>query len=151
MHEAHLNIGSNYGDRMAYIARAVALLSEHLEVVAVSDPVESDPDGFDSTNRFVNVGLTVRTELDPLALLDLTQRTERSVGRMPHRNPDGTYRDRDIDIDIIYYDDLRVNSARLTLPHPRMGLREFVLRPLRQLNPHKAKQLYDQEMESNKE
>ncbi|MDE5607354.1 MAG: 2-amino-4-hydroxy-6-hydroxymethyldihydropteridine diphosphokinase [Muribaculaceae bacterium] len=150
MHEAHLNIGSNQGDRMAYIAGAVALLSDRFEVTAVSDPVESDPDGFESPYRFVNVGVTIKTDLDPLALLDATQAIEKKVGSMPHRNADGTYRDRDIDIDIIYYDDLRIDTPRLTLPHPRLAGREFVRRPLTQINPLKAKQLYDQEMESNK-
>ncbi len=149
MHEAHLNIGSNHGDRMAYIARAVALLSGRFDVAAVSDPVESDPDGFASTERFVNVGVTILTDLAPLALLDATQAVEREVGSLPHRNPDGSYRDRDIDIDIIYYDDLTLDSPRLTIPHPRAARRQFVMTPLTQINPIKARQLYDKEMESN--
>lgn len=149
MHEAHLNIGSNYGDRMAFIAGAVALLSRRFDVLAVSDPVVSDPDGFKSDSQFVNIGLTILTDLDPESLLDATQSIEKQVGTLPHRNLDGTYRDRDIDIDIIYYDNLRVSTPRLTLPHPRAAHRHFVMTPLRQLNPLKARELYDEKMESD--
>ena len=144
---AHLNIGSNQGDRRANIARAVALLSGQFTIIGVSDPVESDPVGFLSPHRFVNVGVSVATELDPLPLLDAIQAIERRCGHLPHRNTDGSYRDRDIDIDIILYDDLRLSSPRLTLPHPRMAERPFVLGPLRQLHPEIADKLYDKRME----
>lgn len=117
------------------LARAVALLSERFEVTAISDPVESEPQGFDSPHRFLNIGVSLLTDLDPEALLDVMQEIERLIGRLPHRNADGSYRDRDIDIDIIFIDGIVCSSARLTLPHPRARERDFVTGPLRQLHP----------------
>lgn len=133
---AHLNIGSNLGDRRDNLSRAVALLRGRAgHVLAVSDPVESAPWGYDSTNRFLNIGLDIDTSLSPLDLLDTLQAIEREISPMAHRNPDGTYRDRAVDIDIILYDDLEIASERLTIPHPLMHRRDFVLTPLRQLHP----------------
>ncbi len=69
------------------------------------------------------------------SLLDATQAVERSISSMPHRNADGSYRDREIDIDIIAVDDVVYSSERLVLPHPRMRGRYFVLRPMVSLLP----------------
>lgn len=133
----HLNIGSNQGDRAALIERAVALLVERLRPTArrVSSPVESPPWGFDSPHPFLNVGLDLELSsgIEPEALLDITQQCERELGSTPHRNPDGSYRDRNIDIDIILIDSLRISTPRLTVPHPHMNERAFVLGPLREL------------------
>lgn len=135
MHLAHLNIGSNNGDRRAFIARAVALISDRFHVVAVSDPVESAPWGFNSQNPFINIGISILTDLDPFQLLDATRAIEKEISDLPHRNHDGSYRDRDIDIDIIFYDTLRVMTPRLTIPHPHALKRQFVTQPLKQLHP----------------
>lgn len=130
----HLNIGSNKGDRLGNINRAVALISSMAgRVTAISHPVESAPWGFDSDNRFINVGLNLDTELEPLQLLDALQEIERTVSPDPHRNPDGSYRDRAIDIDIIVYEGVTMSVPRLTIPHPRMHLRDFVMIPYRQI------------------
>ena len=135
----HLNIGSNQGDRAALIGRAVALLVRALPDACVrcSAPVESEPWGFDSPSAFLNVGvmLDLPRYLAPEALLDITQAAERAISPASHRNPDGSYRDRLIDIDIIAVDRLRIDTPRLTLPHPRAHLRAFVLDPLRELDP----------------
>lgn len=138
MHLAHLNIGSNCGDRRANIARAVALLSGRFTVTGLSDIVESAPWGYDSTHSFLNIGISLLTDLEPLELLDATQAIERAVGQLPHRNPDSSYRDRDIDIDIIFIDDIVMSTPRLTLPHPLATRRDFVMTPLRQLHPDKT-------------
>ncbi len=130
----HLNIGSNKGDRLGYINRAVALIASKTgKITAVSQPVESDPWGYDSSNRFINIGLNLDTSLQPDDLLDLLQEIERTVSPDPHRNPDGSYRDRSIDIDIIIYEGVEISTPRLTLPHPRMHQRDFVKIPLRQI------------------
>ncbi|MDE6098069.1 MAG: 2-amino-4-hydroxy-6-hydroxymethyldihydropteridine diphosphokinase, partial [Muribaculaceae bacterium] len=130
----HLNIGSNTGDRHALIERAVALLVETLAPSAwrVSTPVESAPWGYQSENPFLNIGidLELATPLQPEALLDITQSIERCISAMPHRNPDGTYRDREIDIDIILIDDLVIDTPRLRIPHPHAKNRPFVMIPL---------------------
>ncbi len=99
---------------------------------AVSEAMESEPWGFESPNRFVNVGVGVRTvrEYDPLELLEITQRVQGEIDDAPHRDAAGGYVDRAIDIDIIMVDDVRMDTPRLTLPHPRMREREFVMLPL---------------------
>lgn len=133
----HLNMGSNLGDRRGNIARAVALLSARLKDarILLSDYVESEPAGFESPNSFLNRGLLVElpSPIDPERLLDITQGVERYICADSHRNPDGTYRDRTIDIDIIAIEGLTYSSPRLTLPHPRAAARPFVTAPLEQL------------------
>lgn len=132
----HINIGSNTGDRMANTGRAVALVSALSERPArVSSAVESDPWGFESPNRFVNVGVEIDTALTPRELLARLQEIERSLGATPHRDSGGNYIDRNIDIDIICCGDTVVSSPALTLPHPRLAGRLFVLAPLAELSP----------------
>ena len=133
---AHLNIGSNKGDRRGLIDRAIALVSSRAgTVLAISRPVGSAPWGFDSPNTFLNVGINIDTPLDPLTLLDQLQAIERTISPGPHRNPDGTYRDRAIDIDIIAYEGVTIDTPRLTIPHPHARQRPFVMTPLLEIWP----------------
>lgn len=133
---AYLNIGSNLGDRAAWIGRAVAEVERVLGAKArVSQPVESEPWGFDSPNRFLNAGLAVETALAPDHLLRVLQGVERALCPAPHRNADGSYADRAVDIDIIAVDSVVVRTPSLILPHARMHLREFVLLPMAELAP----------------
>ena len=138
----YLSIGSNSGDRRALIGRAVAALSSLPGVISLrtSDFYRSAPWGFESPNEFLNIPVAVRyirrspwTEAEAEALLDQCQAIERSISSMPHRNADGTYRDREIDIDIIAIDNQHINTPRLTVPHPRAASRDFVTIPLSQL------------------
>jgi len=135
----HLNIGSNQGDRRTYIARAAALVASALAPcrVLLSTYCESDAAGFCSPHRFLNRGLLVDTRgrsIDPVAVLDATQAIERHLAPgSPHRNPDGSYRDRCVDIDIIDIDGIKLSTPRLTLPHPRASDRTFVTGPMREL------------------
>ena len=142
----HLNIGTNIGDRRAALARAVASLSSRKPFAGasmrLSKVVESPPWGYESPNPYLNQAVAftlVRTapwDADSLhSLLDAVQQAERDAGATAHRNPDGTYRDRTVDIDIIAVDELIFTSPRLTLPHPRMHLRPFVAGPLLELAP----------------
>lgn len=137
---AHLNIGSNLGDSRLIIETAVA------EVFALSEGVrrrspfyESEPWGFVSPNRFLNIGVEISSRLTPIELLHALQGIERLVADRfadcgnAHRNPDGSYSDRYIDIDIIFYGNLAVDSPELTIPHPHYNERDFVVRPLRAL------------------
>ncbi len=141
--EIHLNIGSNSGDSRAFIARAVAALrSAFAGTLSVSGEVVSEPWGFVSANSFVNVGVLIAIEkTDPWtpaaleALLARVKTLEKAISQMPHRKPDGSYADREIDIDIIAVDSLEYNSPALTLPHPHMSERRFVLEPLAELAP----------------
>lgn len=128
-----LSLGSNRGDRHANIRRAVALIAQALPgcAVCVSEPFESEPWGFESPNGFVNVCVAVSGYAgSPHALLRRMQSVERSISAASHRNADGSYADRDIDIDIIDIEGVRLATPSLTLPHPRAHLREFVQVPL---------------------
>ena len=144
-----LNIGSNLADRYAQIEQAVGLLILAFRLhggagveIARSHMVESEPWGFESEHPFLNLGLRVTVpdgKITPLQALDITQGVEQIISTDSHRNHDGTYRDRRIDIDIIDIDGLRVQSERLTLPHPRAAERPFVTGPLKELSNDKIK------------
>lgn len=136
MATAYINLGSNIGDRRSTIERAVAAIEADLGVSARrSQWVESEPWGFDSPNRFVNLGIAVDTDLEPIELLRRLQAVEKSIDPSSHRDAEGRYIDRVIDIDLIAVDHLVVDTPELTLPHPRMKERHFVMGPLLELCP----------------
>ncbi|MBQ5926281.1 MAG: 2-amino-4-hydroxy-6-hydroxymethyldihydropteridine diphosphokinase, partial [Paludibacteraceae bacterium] len=136
-----LSIGTNIGDRERNIENAVKALGEIGKVGAISPIYTSEPWGFESENGFYNIALILESDLSPLDLLRETQRIEKELGRTAKTTTE--YADRVIDIDIIDYDnqiiDYRVqsadNSSLLTLPHPLMHLRNFVLYPLADIAP----------------
>lgn len=135
----HLNIGSNKGNRTAMIDRAVVLISLAFDGKTIhrSDPIETEPWGFTSTNRFLNIGLTIDDTTDDVeALLDKVKNIERQISNEPHRDSSGAYIDRPIDIDIIAVDSLTYHSERLDIPHRHLAERLFVLQPLAQLCPN---------------
>lgn len=138
MSTVHINIGSNLGDSRSMLERAVAEISSRWPDGRVrrSSIVESEPWGFKSPHRFLNIGVELHTDESPEAVLDALQEIERRLCDAPHRAEDGTYIDRAVDIDLIYYDNLVIDTPRLTLPHPRMHLRPFVMGPLRELAPN---------------
>lgn len=128
-------LGSNLGDRAGNLRRATRLLAERVgAVVSESEPCETAPWGFDSPNAFLNGVLLVDTGLTPEQLLCATQRIERLLGRTA-KTHGGIYADRIIDIDLIDCGGQVLRAAALTLPHPLMHRRTFVLRPLCQVWP----------------
>ena len=135
----HLNIGSNIGHRRSAIERAVAALHPAFPgcTVRMSAFIESPPWGFESPHPFLNVGVAIESPVDipPLEVLDRTEAVQASISTASHRTATGEYADRLIDIDIIAIDSLVLSTPRLTLPHPRMHLRPFVLFPLAELDP----------------
>ena len=135
----YLNIGSNIEPRREYLCAAVDALRRHLPgEYMVSGEIESEPWGYESAARYINIGVAIeptRGGIGPIEILEATQRAQAEVDASPHRDASGGYVDRRIDIDIIAIDDVVVESGRLTLPHPRMSLREFVLRPMDELAP----------------
>ena len=132
----YLNIGSNVGDSRANIMRAIAKLSAGFGGCAVSSIIESEPWGFESENKFLNVGITLWTDIEPQIMLDHIHDIEKAMGTSAHRNPDGSYRDREIDIDIMAIDDLVIDTPSLTVPHRFLHQRSFFLLPMSQLNPN---------------
>lgn len=131
-----IGIGGNLGDRAACLARARQLVSERVGVIERESSVsETEAWGFDAP-PFLNQIVVARTVLDPLPLLDELQRIERELGRTEKtRWDDGKpeYHNRTIDLDILDYGGITYRDERLTLPHPRIREREFVLRQLEEL------------------
>ena len=133
MHTVYLSLGSNLGDRKATMRRAIGLLNERAgSVDRQSSFIETEPWGFESTNKFLNMCVRLLTTLSPEQLLLATKQIERELGRT-QKSVNGQYHDRPIDIDILMYDDVHLDSDDLTLPHPQMQEREFVMKPLREI------------------
>lgn len=133
MHTAYLSLGSNLGDRKATMRRAIGLLNERAgSIDRQSSFIETEPWGFESTNKFLNMCVRLLTTLSPEQLLMATKQIERELGRT-QKSVNGQYHDRPIDIDILMYDDVHIDSDDLTLPHPHMQEREFVMKPLREI------------------
>lgn len=126
-------MGSNLGDRKENLACAIRLIGERVgKVLRVSSFIETEPWGFESDNTFVNAVILCETTLTPRQVLRATQKIEREMGRKK-KSTDGGYADRCIDIDILLYDDLRVDEPDLQIPHPLMLKRDFVMIPLREI------------------
>lgn len=135
INRAYLSLGSNLGDKAENINSAVELLSERAgKVLKVSCNYETEPDGFVSENSFVNIALSLETPLEALALLDVCEQIEKDLGRKT-KSVNLNYSDRVIDIDILYFNNMQLATDRLTLPHPRMHKRTFVLAPLAEIAP----------------
>jgi 2-amino-4-hydroxy-6-hydroxymethyldihydropteridine diphosphokinase len=131
--QVFLSLGSNVGNRVAQIRKAFELLANlGIEVQRVSSFYRTEPVDFLPQRWFVNCVAEVGTDLMPLRLLKTLQGVERTLGRRPGI-PQGP---RPIDIDILLYENVVVRSRALTIPHPRLSERRFVLVPLRELAAH---------------
>lgn len=135
----YLGIGSNLGDREANLLRAIELLHERVgECIACSSVYRSAPQGFVSENEFANMVTAHHTSYSPEEVLSITQQIECEMGRV-EKSVNGIYHDRVIDIDLLQARDdeanevIRRSNERLTLPHPRMQERDFVIIPLREV------------------
>ena len=132
-HIAYLSLGSNLGDRHATMQSAILLLGKQAGTVdRMSSAIETEPWGFESANKFLNMCVRIITTLSPEQLLATTKDIEQQLGRAT-KSVNGQYHDRPIDIDILTYDDLHINTPSLTLPHPHMHERDFVMIPLREI------------------
>ena len=136
MATVYLGLGTNIGNRKENLTRAIEALSLALgHYTALSSFIETAPWGFNSDNAFLNCTVAFDTELTPHQLLDTTENIERELGRTSKSNG-GIYHDRVIDIDILLYGSETVSTERLTIPHPLMHMRDFVLESLAQIAPH---------------
>ena len=140
--DVYLSLGSNQGDRQARIDEALRRLDKAVgrPYDALSSVIETPAWGFDGP-PFLNCVVRYRTARRPETLLRICKRIERAMGRRgaPEYGADGRriYRDRPIDIDILLVGDLSVETPELTIPHPLMREREFVMRPLAEIFPQK--------------
>jgi len=130
----YLGLGSNVGDRREHLRASVRTLPAHgVSVLASSSVYETEPVGLVLDQRnFFNACLRVETAHEPLSLLDACKAVERALGRAPGGERHGP---RPIDVDVLLLDSLSHSSARLTLPHPEVRSRRFVLVPLLELDP----------------
>lgn len=132
-HIVFLSLGSNLGDRGENLDHAISNIEKRIgEVIATSAFYVTDPVGFQSTNQFLNAVCEVKTKLPPLAVLEMTQAIEKEMGRTT-KSRNKIYTDRIIDIDLLLFDDEIVEHPQLTLPHPHMHERPFVLLPLSEI------------------
>lgn len=130
----YINIGTNLGELQANLDLALARVGARFPLVRVSERMESEPWGFESANKFLNVcACFEQGDLAPEQILQELQQIERAISPLSHRNPDGSYRDRLIDIDIVAIDGVEMHTPRLTLPHPHLQDREFFLDPYLQI------------------
>jgi 2-amino-4-hydroxy-6-hydroxymethyldihydropteridine diphosphokinase len=130
-HTVYLALGSNLGNRLANLKEAIAALPPQMEVNAKSAVYETPPWGYEDQPKFLNQVIKVTTYLDPEPLLKHLKRLEVTLGRKE------TFQNgpRLIDIDILFYDDLILNTRSLVVPHPRLQERGFVLLPLMDIDP----------------
>jgi 2-amino-4-hydroxy-6-hydroxymethyldihydropteridine diphosphokinase len=137
MVEALFGLGANIGDVRDTLDRAVALLCGQSDVrlLARSSEYRTPPWGFADQPPFVNLCIAVETRLSPQNLLARAQAVENSLGR--DRRNERRWGPRPIDIDLIAYDDLALKTPELTLPHPRLFERAFVLAPLAEIVPER--------------
>ena len=129
---AYIGIGSNLGDRLGYIQQSVTMLSSFvgIDVLETSGFYETEPYGFKEQNWFVNAIIKIKTTLLPIDLLHACQSVEEKLGRVRGKK----WGPRTIDLDILFYDDLVVNSDILTIPHPGMKDRAYCIVPMLELD-----------------
>lgn len=133
-YKATLSLGSNIEPRLTYLQVAVQQIKDKCgDVLATSDVFETQPWGFESLTPFLNCVLLVSTELQPHELLENLRIIEKRNGR---KRSGTSYAARTLDIDVLFIDSLVLTTADLTVPHPRLHLRKFVLQPLCQVQPH---------------
>lgn len=131
---SYIGLGSNLGDRKAFLRRALERLraEPEIDVTAVSSVRETDPVGLVDQPRFLNAAARIETDLAPRELLDRMLAAERALGR---RRDGPRFGPRTIDLDLLLYGDEEIEEPGLIVPHPRLAERRFVLEPLHELDP----------------
>lgn len=130
MATVYLGLGTNLGNKQANLRTAIYKLRERIgKQVSLSSFYETAPWGFESDHSFLNAAIGLETSLPPIEILHITQEIEKELGRTK-KSVNGSYSDRLIDIDILLYDNLVLQTPELTIPHPLMTERDFVMKPL---------------------
>ncbi len=131
IHLLYLSLGTNLGNRLANLQNAISSLPPKVSPVVQSSVYESEPWGYSDQPAFLNQVISANTDLEPLALLTFFKDTEVHQGRQE------TFRfgPRLIDLDILFYDDLVLETPTLSIPHPRIAERAFILIPLAEIAP----------------
>ncbi len=130
-----ISFGSNIGNRLYNFDKTVERLnSSNIEILKFASLIETEPEGMDDcSDKFLNTVILANTTLEPIALLNELKRIEIDLGRNPLNKSKSL--PRSVDLDIIFYDDLILNSEELTIPHPSYKQRYFVMQPLMDIVP----------------
>ena len=134
MNSVYLSLGTNLGSKSDNLNRAEMLLTERAgRVVKSSGHYATEPWGMQTENEFLNAVILLHTEHEPHALLCILRQIEVYMGRI-RKSQKGQYEDRIIDIDILYYNDQNIQTPELTIPHPLIEQRSFILEGLKRIN-----------------
>jgi len=134
MNRIYLALGSNIGNKNGNLLQATVYIAEKIGVISATSSIyKTKPQGFESENDFLNQMVCVETLLSPYEILTITQSIEKTMGRT--QKTSYSYQDRIIDIDLIAYDNLILQSENLQLPHPLFHQRQFVLEPFNEIAP----------------
>lgn len=133
MKPAYISVGSNLGDRLGYIKKALCLLhaQKEIQLMQVSSCYETEPVGCTDQGKFINAAFSLQTACSPHALLEILQGIESSLGRKRIMR----WGPRTVDLDILFYGNAVLHDRALTIPHPRLTERSFVLIPLAEIAP----------------
>ncbi len=135
MAKVYVGLGTNLGNKEENLRTAVYLINRKIgKVISLSSFYETAAWGFVSEHTFLNAAACIETTLSPIDILHFTQEIEREMGRK-QKSVQGVYSDRPIDIDILLYDSLTLQTPELTIPHPLMTERRFVMEPLAEIAP----------------
>jgi len=125
------SIGANLGDRLLSMKRAISLLSEAITDLQCSSVYETEPVGYNDQPVFLNCAICGYTDKSPEYIIEICKRIEYIIGRQLRPK----WHEREIDIDIVLFEDCIFDSEDIVIPHPRMHLRTFVLQPLSDISP----------------
>ena len=131
-HSVYIGLGSNLGDRVAYLRDAVHRLGSIIRIERVSQLYVAAPLGYVKDDAYINAVLHGTTTLTPIELLGMLQSIELAMGRRPGVQ----FGPRPIDLDLLFYDSIQMETLKLTIPHPRIAQRAFVLKPLAEIAPN---------------
>ena len=129
-HLASITLGSNIGDKVFNIKKAIDYVSQSVEVKRISNYYETEPWGYESKNSFVNAGIIIETIFSPEDLLAFLKQIEKKMGR---QKTTGGYQDRIIDLDILTFDHVILSTTNLVIPHPKIAERKFSIVILKDL------------------
>ena len=132
IHTVFIALGSNIGDRMRALKEAIDLLPPDIMPTSFSKVYETPPWGYEDQSSFLNQVIKTQTHLSPCEVLKRLKEIERELGRQPIFR----YGPRLIDLDILFYDEMEYKSEKLTIPHPEIANRAFVLVPLMEIAPN---------------
>lgn len=146
MPSVYIGFGSNIGDRLVHIQDAIRALSETegITLQKISSVYQTEPVGYETQAQFLNGVAAIQTDLSPLSLLHILKDIETAVGRR-HRIRWGP---REIDLDILLYGDMCLQTEKLIIPHPEMHRRRFVLAPLAEIAPNLVHPVFQETVQS---